>query len=217
MKLKSANLIVGLVCLVIGGASVYLFQNYTLRPKYALKEQVASPKPMDPLFDRFFNDDFFGRSGDPFKEMQRMREGMLKQFNQEEGGGLFDSWYQKKFGGGKAADISQREDDKYLYYDISVEGLKPEKVKVKVENGQLSISGQVENKSEQAGSSSYFVSSFHRSVPVPPNVDPSKVQIDQEKDKLVVKFPKVGSKTTSSTQSEHGNSGDRPDSLLSFF
>ena len=108
MKLKNANLIVGFVCLVVGGASVYLFQNYTLKPKYALKEQIASAKPMDPLFDRFFNDDFFGRSGDPFKEMQRMREGMLKQFNQEEGGGLFDSWYKRKFGGGNAADISQR-------------------------------------------------------------------------------------------------------------
>lgn len=190
MKLKSTNLIVGLVCLVVGGASVYLFQNYTLKPKYVIKEQMASSRPLDPLFDRFFNDDFFDRSGDPFKEMRRMREGMLKQFNQE-GGGLFDSWYQKKFGGGKAADISQREDGKYLYYDISIEGLKPEKVKVKVENGQLSISGQIENKSEEAGTSSYFVSSFHRSFPIPPNVESSKVQIDQEKNKLVVKFPKV--------------------------
>jgi HSP20 family molecular chaperone IbpA len=194
--MKPTNWIVGLVCLIAGGAFMYLFQNYSLKPTYVLKEQIASNKPMDPLFDRFFNDDFFGRSRDPFEEMRRMREGMLKQFNQEEGGGLFDSWYRKKFGGGNAGDVSQREDDHYLYYDISVEGLKPEKVKVKVENGQLSISGQVEKKSEEAGSGSYFVSSFHRSFPVPPDVESSKVQIDQEKDKLVVKFPKVAKKTT---------------------
>jgi HSP20 family molecular chaperone IbpA len=157
MKLKSANLIIGFVCLVVGGTSMYLFQNYTLKPKTAQKEFTASSKTTDPVFDRFFNDDFFDRSGDPLKQMRRMREGMLRQFQQEAGVE-------------KVADIRQREDNNYLYYDIAVEGLKPEKVKVKVQNGQLSISGQAEKKSDEGDTSSYLVSSFHRSFPVPPNV-----------------------------------------------
>jgi HSP20 family molecular chaperone IbpA len=154
-----------------------------------------SPQSMDPFLDRFFNDDFFGRSprssADPFSEMRRMRQGMMKQFDSAQGGGMFDSWFQKKFGGGSAGDISQREDDHAVYYDISIEGLKPEDVKIKVENDQLMISGEVEKKTEEGGNSTFSRSSFHRSFPLPPNVESDQVQLERKSGKLIVKFPKT--------------------------
>ena len=185
MKFTNTQPFIGITCFAVGAIAMYTIQHFMLKPKYTLKGRFASAKTMSPLFDQFFNDDFFDRSSDPFKEMRRMREGMLKQFNYDEGGGLFDSWYQKRFGGGNAGDITQREDDHYIYYDVSVEGLKPEKVNLKVENGQLSISGQVEKKSDEGGSSSFYSSSFHRSFPVPLSVDSGKIQIEQ-KEKILI-------------------------------
>lgn len=196
MKFTNTKPFIGITCFAVGALAMYSVQYFMLKPKYMLREPLTSAKGMGPLFGRCFNDDFFDRSGDPFKEIRRMREGMLKQFNQDEGGGLFDSWYQKRFGGGRAGDITQREDDHYIYYDVSVQGLKPEKVNVKVENGQLSIYGQVEKKSDEAGSSSYFSSSFHRSFPVPPNVESAKLQIEQKENMLIVKLPKLEGKAT---------------------
>ncbi len=190
MKLLQSKIVFGMGGLILGAALMFGAQ-LLVKERYVLRSPIASAKQMEPLFDQFFNDDFFGRSRDPFEEMRRMRAGMLKQFDSNEGGGIFDSWFRKKFGGGNAADIKQREDAHFVYYDISVEGLKPEKVTVKVENGQVAISGQVERKSEQEGSNSYFSSSFHRSFPAPLNVDANKAQIEQQKDRLVVKFPKI--------------------------
>lgn len=197
--MKSSNskkYLIYILCFVLGASVMFVAQRYIFKPTYPLQTSFASIKPMDPFFDRFFNDDFFGRSRDPFEEMRRMREGMIKQFEQDEGGGLFDSWYKKKFGGGNAGDITRREDDHFVYYDIAVDGLRQEKVNVKVENGQLTISGQVEKKSEEGNSGSYFKSSFQRSFPVPSNVDSGKFQLEQGKEKLVVKFPKIRTKNS---------------------
>lgn len=193
MKFLNTKSLVGVLCFILGIAFTVGAQRYFIQPKELKQNPITHFKRMDPFFDRVFNDEFFNRAHDPFEEMRRMREGMMKQFNQEEGGGLFDSWYAKKFGGGSLHDIQQREDDHFVYYDISVDGLKQEKVNVKVENGQVSISGQIEKKSDEAGSNFFYSSSFQRSFPAPNKVDPNNAQIEQQKGKLVIKFPKVNS------------------------
>ena len=191
MKFLHTKAFTGLIFFILGATSMVTVQRFILKPKYTHSAPLVSSKQMDPFFDRFFNDDFFGRSRDPFEDLRQMREGMMKQFDHDQGVGLFDSWYKKKFGGGSAGDIKQREDSHFVYYDISIDGLKGDKVDVKVENGQVNILGQVEKKSEEEGTNSYFSSTFHRSFPAPPDVDANKVQIDQEKTKVVVMFPKV--------------------------
>jgi len=191
MKIFKSVPFIAVTFLLIGAGGMYFVQNFTVKPKYAFEKPSAISKPMDPLFNQFFSDESLGRSSDPFEEMRRMREGMIKQFDQQQGGGLFDSWFSTKFGGGSVGDIKRREDDKFVYYDISVDGLKPEKLKVQVEAGQLTISGQVEKKSTQGDSNSFFSSSFHRSLPVPSDVDASKVQMEQNSNKLTVKFPRL--------------------------
>jgi HSP20 family molecular chaperone IbpA len=187
---------IGILCFVLGVGAMFGAQTLWLnKPKPGTSEPLAlAQRNMDSLFDQFYNDDFFGRSHDPFEEMRRMRERMLKDFERpDEGTGLFDSWYKKKFGGGDVGEITKREDDQFVYYDIAIKGLDQNKLNVKVENGQIEISGQIEKKSQDENAGSFFSSSFHRSFPTPPDVDPNKVQMEQEKDKLVVKFPKMKS------------------------
>jgi HSP20 family molecular chaperone IbpA len=194
MKPIYSKILIGLVCFGLGVGSMLVTQ----KSKKEKPQTISLAAPLvdqkdsgtDQLLDHFFNDDFFGKSQDPFDQMRKMREKMMKQFNPPEvGSGPFDSWYQKKFGGGDVAEISQREDDKFVYYDISVKGLNKEDLKVKVANGQINISGKTEKKNE--GTGTFMSSMFQRSFPVPPNVDPNKVQMENEKDKLTVKFPKI--------------------------
>lgn len=193
MKILKSKVLIGLVCFVLGVAAALLIQKLNSKP--AITFLASNPphalKNMDSIFDQFYDDDFFGRSGDPFENMRKMRKQMLQQFDQpEEGGGIFDSWYRKKFGGGDAGEVKKREDKNFIYYDFAIKDLDKEKLKVKVEDGQISISGQTEKKFEENGSGSYYSSSFHRSFPAPPEVDADKFQMEQLKDTLTLKFPK---------------------------
>lgn len=186
-----------LPCLVAGAVAVLGYQHFTHKeePKLAaIDRSLGLPrKHIDPFLNDFFNDDFFSRRTDPFEEMRRMRERMTKHFDQDDGGGggLFDDWWKQRFGGGDSGEIKQREDKNYVYYDLYTKDLNPEKLKVKVEKGQITIDGQIEKKSEEGNNQSFFSSSFHRSFPVPSEVDGNKVKIEQEKDRLVLKFPKM--------------------------
>ncbi|MGZ3691073.1 MAG: Hsp20/alpha crystallin family protein, partial [Pseudobdellovibrio sp.] len=108
----------------------------------------------------------------------------------------FDSWFSDKFGGGSVYDISKREDDSFVYYDIKVGDLNSTSINTKIENGYVSISGTEEKKSGpevkegNASTQSIFKSSFSRTFPLPGNVDQAKMQMLTEKDKVVLKFPK---------------------------
>ncbi|MEZ4815082.1 MAG: Hsp20/alpha crystallin family protein [Bdellovibrionota bacterium] len=184
------RLFIVLLSFALGAGSLFLYQQY-ISPKHKLESNFTN-KNIDPLFDQFYNDDLFNKSFDPFESMRQMRDKMEKQFQTpNEGRGIFDSWFQKRFGGGSAEEITQREDDQFVYYELKVMGLDQEKVRVSVSDGQLSISGKVEKKTEADGSANYFSSSFHRSFPVPAGVDSTKVQMEQEKDKIIIKFPKL--------------------------
>ena len=48
---------------------------------------------------------------------------------------MFDSWYSDDFGRGSIEDISKREDDLYIYYEIKVEDLNLTSLNTKIENG----------------------------------------------------------------------------------
>ena len=152
-------------------------------------------------FDDIFNDGFIANN-DPFEQMRKMREQMEK--HMEGFGGKnhsminpFDSWFSDKFGGGTINDISKREDDSFVYYDIKVEDVKSTSINTKVEGGYITITGSVERKSESEGkddslsAQSVIKSSFNRTFPLPENVDQNKMQMLTEKDKVILKFPKI--------------------------
>jgi HSP20 family molecular chaperone IbpA len=199
MNLFKSKAIVGILCFILGVVTVLLAQTRFTHPRITLiASNPASPMKMnmDSIFDQFYNDDFFSQANDPFEDMRKMRNQMLLQFDQpKQGGDLFDSWYQKKFGGGNAGEIKKREDDQFIYYEVTIRDVEKEKLKVKVENGQISISGQIESKSEDDGNVSYSSSSFHRSFPAPTGVDVERFKMEQNQDRLIIKFPKLNKKS----------------------
>lgn len=99
----------------------------------------------------------------------------------------FDTWYKNKFGDSNVSEMKQHEDDKYLYYEIEIKGLTPQRVDVEVKDEQVFISGIAELKEENK----YQESEFQRSFPVPQNVDANKFEMEQNGKKIVIKFPKL--------------------------
>jgi HSP20 family molecular chaperone IbpA len=149
-------------------------------------------------FDNFFNDDFFNQN-DPFGEMKRMRTEMEKHMQSlgDNSGknNPFDFWFSDKFGGGTVNDISKREDDDFVYYDIKVDDLNSTSINTKIENGYVTITGTLEKKKgsteENGTAQSTFKSSFSRTFPLPENVDQDKMQMIPETNKVILKFPKI--------------------------
>ena len=198
MKILKSNVFIGFACFLLGIAAVLAAQRFVAQHHKVLSlaeqdppfKSGASPN-LNSLLDQFYNDDFFNRTHDPFEQMRQMRDQFMKNFDEPGlGSGMFDSWYRNRFGGGDAGEIKRREDKGFVYYDISIKGLDKRNFNFKIADGQISISGQVEIKSEENGNGSYLNSKFHRSFPVPPDVDAKRVQIEQGKDLVTLKFPK---------------------------
>lgn len=154
-------------------------------------------------FDNLFNDDFF-RQSDPFEQMRKMREDMEKRMQglnsgQHFSSNPFDNWFSGKFGGGTVNDISKREDENAVYYDIKVEDVNGTSINTKIENGYITITGTTEKKNEKSNSKegegisaqSYYKSSFNRTFPLPEHVDQNGMKMTSEKNKIVLMFPKV--------------------------
>jgi len=188
MKILKSNAFVGFVCFVVGASAVLAAQKFTTeRPKGLnwskgkLQFKNGALANMDSVFDEFYNDDFFNRVRDPFEQMRQMRSRLMEDFNETKLGG----------GGGDVGEIKRREDKDFVYYDIGVKGIDKKNFNFKIVDGQISISGQAENKSEENGTGTYFSSSFQRSFPVPPDVDGKRVQVEQDKDRVTLKFPRV--------------------------
>lgn len=216
MKPLLKKILVPVISAVVGGAVVIAAfkMSPTLRSKIdasASRPPLTSDSLFDEIlkkqqsirqnFDSLFDDEFFG-SSDPFADMKKMREQMDKRM---ETFGIkphsmmnpFDSWFSDKFGGGSVHDISKREDDGFVYYDIQIKDLNSTSINTQIENGYITISGTVEKKSgsgeeyDGTSSQSVYQSTFSRTFPLPENVDGNKMEMIPEKDKIVLKFPKL--------------------------
>ncbi|MBL7715694.1 MAG: Hsp20/alpha crystallin family protein [Bdellovibrionales bacterium] len=188
MKIFESKILIGFLCFLVGIGAVLAAQKLLVPPK----KELVFASGMKPMLDQFYDDEFFSRSRDPFEQMRKMRNRMIKEFDGSNPGGLFDSWYQGRFGGGDVAEIKKREDKGFVYYDIAIPGLDPKNLKVRVQNGQINVSGKIEKKTEEEGNSSFVSSSFHRSFPAPPEVDSNRVEIEQADGQVTLKFPRQG-------------------------
>lgn len=162
-------------------------------PSLIFDDIMSKQRGIQENFDSLFDDQFFGGS-DPFREMQRMREEMLSRMEGFESpnsaNNPFDLWFAGKFGGGSVYDISQREDENFIYYDIKVNDLQSTSINTRIENGQITITGTIQRGGDES-SAGLFKSTFNRSFPLPPNVDHEKMELLPEADKMVLKFPKL--------------------------
>lgn len=184
------KLFIATVSFIVGGVSVFGLTRHFMQNKID-QQKSETPLGTEQFFDDFFNNDFFGRSRDPFEEMRRMQKEMFKKLNDDRSfPGTFDRWYQRKFGGGDSGEIRQREDDEYLYYDLDLKDQVPKELNVKVQDGQILIDGKIEAKEQKEGINQFYSSSFHRSFPVPSGVEGEKFKMEQEGNKIIIKLPK---------------------------
>lgn len=85
--------------------------------------------------------------------------------------------------------ITTREDSQFVYMEIDLNKLDKNSLSAKVENNMVIIEGN--QKSEEGGSSTS--SHFYQSFPIPGDTDATKVDMNYENNKLVLKFPKTKS------------------------
>ncbi len=197
--------LISIASAILGGVLVFLAIKYipqvqraAVRDRDAVYDNILErQRGIDQNFDDLFNDDFFSQN-DPFEEMRKMREQMQKRMQtfgaqNDFRGNPFDSWFSGKFGGGTVDDIKKREDDDFVYYDIKVDDVTETSIDTKIENGYITITGTTEKTAGDGddAATSMFKSSFNRTFPLPENVDENNMQMIPEKDKIVLKFPKL--------------------------
>jgi len=116
------------------------------------------------------------------KHMLKQQESLQKQFNNTMSFSFSDQ------------NIRQREDDSAVYFDIATNGQPSTSINTKVDRGYLTIIGTVDQSLEgdQGGpGQAMFKSTFQRTLPVPENVDTNGMEMLREKDRIVLKFPKL--------------------------
>jgi HSP20 family protein len=139
----------------------------------------------------------WGGGWDPFDEMSRIQEEMNRMFQR--------SFSNPGFAGsGKAGmfknnmfydedyNIQETKDGYQLTFDMS--GFDQDKVNIDVNGHSITISGQQSSQEDQSKGNGYFESrsygSFLKTVPLPPDADPQKMETKKDGNTLIIKIPK---------------------------
>lgn len=119
---------------------------------------------------------------------------------------LFDDFFERPFGlspfigeSGLMGDFAPRldisETEKEITISAELPGLEPEDINITLDRNTLTISGEKRAEKEEKGKRFYRVErsygSFHRSIPLPNEVDESKIDAAFKRGVLKVKLPKT--------------------------
>jgi len=180
--IKILFLMVGILILIVGIQSIFLFKVYTKekpelkestidaikpapwqqnQPVPQLKNKVLTPAPSpkqntNPLDSFGFFDDT--DDWDPFKEMQRMRQRMDKMFqhglNRFNSSPQFKSFFDSDLGFSPNLDIQETDNDYLVHLDLP--GMDKPSIDVKLEDLILTISGIRDEKKEDKKDDKFF-------------------------------------------------------------
>jgi HSP20 family protein len=119
---------------------------------------------------------------------------------------LFDEFFERPFGlglfpgessllGDFAPRLDISETDKEVTISVELPGLEPEDINISLDRNALTISGEKRVEREEKGERFYRVErsygSFHRSIPLPDEVDEDKIDASFKRGVLKVKLPKT--------------------------
>jgi HSP20 family protein len=171
MKNKVIYVLIFLLGGIVFATGTKLYLDAKNRPAEVVQAQ-PSPKKKS-FFGRFFDDDFFGE--EVLDQMAKSMEGM-----------------------DNLADVGRletSENDQYVIYEIFLDLIDKNSLKIDIKDGQITLSGQTRIEKENQGSfgvsKSISVSSFTKSFPAPQGVKTEEVQIDHKEKSIVLKFPKT--------------------------
>ena len=96
---------------------------------------------------------------------------------------------------GQVGRLETSENDQFIIYEILLDQVDKNSLKIDIKDGQINLSGQAkiekENKGQFGISKSISISSFNRSFPIPQGVKAEEVQIENNEKSVILKFPKV--------------------------
>lgn len=174
---------------ILGASSMWVYDHYINSTSGDAKK--IESKTLSDKSENIF-DDFFAQKYDPFEDMRRMQKKIFEQFDRESAWNKVFSHNKNNFTNEiKSTQITRREDKDNIYFDVDLDGQKANEFNVNVKNGQINISGKVEQKQENAESRSVFQSRFQQSFPAPPDVDADKFKVTEENQKIVIILPKL--------------------------
>jgi len=119
---------------------------------------------------------------------------------------LFDEFFERPFGlspffsdstfmGDFAPRLDISETDKEITISAELPGVEPDDLNISLDRNILSISGEKHTEKEESGKRFYRVErsygSFHRSIPLPKEVDENKIDATFKRGVLTVRLPKI--------------------------
>ncbi len=171
MKNKLIYVLIFLLGGIVFATGTKLYLDAKNRPTEVVQAHEA-PKRKS-FFERFFDEDFFGE--EVLDQMAKNMEGMETL--------------------GQVGRLETSENDQYVIYEIFLDLIDKNSLKIDIKDGQITLSGQAriekENKGDFGVSKSISVSSFTRSFPAPQGVKTEDVQIEHKEKSIVLKFPKT--------------------------
>lgn len=191
MKLFKNRIVLSLVFFALGGGLSYFVSDY-IRLKGQTKISATESKLSK-------TSSHIIKPTDPFAKMDQIQDQMKKSMNRVFSSGSFgsrffdDDLFSSSFKTNQI-EIDQYEDDHYKYIEVLAEGVDQDSININISNGIVSISGQIKKENKSSGSNhhsmSSFVSSFSQSFNIPDRVKEDGAQIDTDKNKIIIKFPK---------------------------
>ena len=122
------------------------------------------------------------------KEMDQLFEGFWKDHGRRTS--LSAPWDQFQLN----PRLDETEDDKAFHIKVELPGMDKDDVDITLANGQLTIRGEKKREEEEKGKDYYrnerTFGAFRRSLPIPVDVDESKIQASFKKGVLSIKLPK---------------------------
>lgn len=180
MKTSLKQILVPTLSAVAGGLIVLM--GLKINTFMESKRPIAAVPNFHRTFPAVFNEDLFGSdffAGEsPLDQFRKLRLQMDASLGQ---------------------DFFMKEDSEFVYYEIAIPSLDTTSINTKVENGYVTISGTAEKEDgafkdhdeNSAFARSFYKSSFNRTFPLPDQVDANRMQMIPDKDKIILKFPKM--------------------------
>jgi HSP20 family molecular chaperone IbpA len=173
MKNKLIYLVIFLLGGIVFATGTKLYLDSKNRPAEVVVQESPKPKKKS-FFERFFDEDFF--NDEVFEKMaDQMAMGMVDV--------------------GQVGRLETSENDQYVIYEIFLDQVDKNSLKIDIKEGQITLSGQSrfekENQGQFGTSKSVSISSFTRSFPAPQGVKTEEVQIENKENSIILKFPKV--------------------------
>jgi HSP20 family protein len=166
-------------------------QNQLAPRQYAAPSQRSSPQNLNGSLWSQSVDDW-----DPFKEMDEMHQLMNQIFRESFNRAMRSepSLFSGGFSFEPEMDIKDTKDEYIFRLDLP--GIDKDRVKIKTENNQLTISGQREAEKENKDDNGFYrmersFGSFTRSLPLPEDADTEQMKVESKNGVLTIHLPKI--------------------------